>query len=90
MALVIKKPLSQRQNEYATSIAEDTSLLQNPQVKGRSRMTIEVRLGEKEILAAALDSIKKKKKIEYLNQELSTSPSEGSTKEGTIVKRRKL
>lgn len=89
MALVIKKLLSQRQNEHATSIAEDTLLLQNPQLKGWLRMAIEVRLGEKEMLAAALDSIQKKK-MEYLNQALSTSLSEESAKEGTIIKRRKL
>lgn len=88
MALVIKKLVSQRQNAYATSIAEDTLLLQNARVKGRLRMAIEVRLGEKQILAMALDCIQKK--IEDLNQELSTSPNTEFTNEATITKRRKL
>lgn len=88
MALLIRKLLSQRQCSYATSIAEDTLILQNPQVQGRLRMAVEIRLGEKEILAITLDSIKKR--IEDLNKERSTSPDLKSTEEGTTIKRRRL
>ena len=56
-ALVLKKVLIQRRASFDTSIAEDVALLQDESVKGRIRMAVEVRLGEKEILAAALVSV---------------------------------
>lgn len=56
-ALVLRKVLIQRRASYGSSIAEDVALLQSESVKGRTRMAVEVRLGEKEILAAALDSV---------------------------------
>ena len=56
-ALVLRKILIQRRAAYGTSIAEDAALLQDESVKGRTRMAVEVRLGEKEILAAALDFV---------------------------------
>lgn len=56
-ALVLKEILIQRRHSYGTSIAEDVFLLQNESIRGRTRMAVEVRLGEKEILAAALDSV---------------------------------
>lgn len=48
--------LMQRLIEYPMTIAQDTELLKNTNLKRRHRMAIEVRLGEKEILAMALDA----------------------------------
>ena len=72
-ALVLRKVLSQRRTSYGTSIAEDVALLQDESVKGRTRMAVEVRLGEKEILAAAIDSVEKQ--IGAHSSEFSTSVS---------------
>lgn len=72
-ALVLRKVLSQRRSSYGTSIAEDVALLQDESVKGRTRMAVEVRLGEKEILAAAVHSVEKH--IRAHNSEFSTSVS---------------
>lgn len=88
MALVIEKLLSRHQNAYDTSIAEDASILRNPQVQGRLRMAIEVRLGEKELLAAALDMIKKR--IRDLDPEYSVLSKEGSVEGVAIAKRKNL
>ncbi len=83
MALVLKKIINHRINTYKTSVAEDAVLLQDSTLQGRARMATEVRLGEKEILVAALDSVKKRinslsttVSSYSLNQEL---PERGST-----------
>lgn len=60
VASVLGKAIRRRQNDYATSIAEDNALLRFTKIQGRRRMAIEVRLGEKEILASSLDLIDKK------------------------------
>lgn len=73
IALVLRKVLIQRRASYGTSIAEDVSLLRDESVKGRTRMAIEVRLGEKEILAAAIGSVEKH--IAAHNSDFSTSVS---------------
>ena len=53
LGFVLKKIISLRQSAYSTTIAEDHALLKDKAIKGRHRMAIEVRLGEKEILAMA-------------------------------------
>ncbi len=60
LALVLRKIISSRQSAYKTTIAEDAALLGDATVQGRRRMAIEVRLGEKEILALASDEIEKR------------------------------
>ena len=60
LALVLRKIISSRQSAYKTTIAEDAALLEDATVQGRRRMAIEVRLGEKEILALAGDEIEKR------------------------------
>ena len=60
LALVLRRIISSRQSAYKTTIAEDTALLGDATVQGRRRMAIEVRLGEKEILALASDEIEKR------------------------------
>lgn len=60
LALVLRKIISSRQSAYKTSIAEDAALLGDATVQGRQRMAIEVRLGEKEILALASEEIEKR------------------------------
>lgn len=74
-ALVLRKVLIQRRDLYGTSIAEDVALLQDESINGRTRMAVEVRLGEKEILAAALDSAEKL--IATHSSEFSMSVSDG-------------
>lgn len=53
LGLLLKEIISHRQKAYKTTRAEDLALLEDPTVQGRWRMAIEVRLGEKEILAMA-------------------------------------
>ena len=60
LALVLRKIVSSRQSAYKTTIAEDAALLGHATVQGRRRMAIEVRLGEKEILALASEVIDKR------------------------------
>ena len=54
--LALKSVILKRKQSYRTTIAEDVSLLENS-VSGRRRMAIEVRLGEKEILALAAEEL---------------------------------
>lgn len=89
IALVLKEIVVQRRNRYGTSIAEDNALLRNNQVQGRFRMAIEVRLGEKEILADALAFIQQR--IDGLGQEALLVTSTQRSREDTITsKRRKI
>lgn len=60
LASVLRKIISSRQSAYKTTIAEDAALLGEDTVQGRRRMAIEVRLGEKEILALASEEIDKR------------------------------
>ena len=46
---------SELKRQYATSRAEDEDLLENPDIQGRLRMAIEVRLAEKDLLDSASD-----------------------------------
>jgi hypothetical protein len=88
-ALLLRKIFIQRRDLYRTSIAEDITLLQNNSVEGRTRMAIEVRLGEKEILAAALDSVGSF--IVNHRPELSVTFSSGdNTMEMPTTKRRRI
>ena len=51
---ILREVLHDRQTQYPTSLMNDVKLLQDKSIKGRHRMAIEVRLGEKRILAEAL------------------------------------
>ena len=55
--LVLREIIATRQQAYETTIAEDHGLLEDVTIQGRRRMAIEVRLGEKEILAMAAEEI---------------------------------
>ena len=57
MGLALKDILLERFKAYKTTMAEDAALLSNDKQPKRRRMAIEVRLGEKEILAQALASL---------------------------------
>ena len=57
---VLKEIILSRQKAYKTTIAEDYDLLNDAALQPRRRMAIEVRLGEKEILALAADHFDKK------------------------------
>lgn len=86
-ALVLRKVLIKRRASYGTSIAEDVALLQDESIKGRTRMAVEVRLGEKEILAAALDSVEKH--IGTHNSGFSTSVSNEESMAGAPGNKRR-
>ena len=84
VALVLMKIIVGRLKSYNTSIAEDVVLLRDSELDG---MAIEVRLGEKEILAAALDCVRAR--IEALSREdLAASSDQESTKGNYAKKRR--
>ena len=53
LGLVLNEIISHKQRAYQTTMEEDIALLNESTVLGRRRMAIEVRLGEKEILAMA-------------------------------------
>ena len=57
--LAFRDAIAQRLTMYATTIAQDTEMLQDRRLKRRQRMAVEVRLGEKEILATTLDATTK-------------------------------
>ena len=56
-AHLLRQVLIDRRNDYKSTIAEDVALLQDKGLTKRLRMAVEVRLGEKEIIAAAVDSL---------------------------------
>lgn len=57
IAQLLIQVLTVRRNDFKTTMAEDVALLQDKALPKRHRMAIEVRLGEKEIIATALDSM---------------------------------
>ncbi|KAL9129133.1 MAG: hypothetical protein Q9217_002343 [Psora testacea] len=57
--LVFRDAITRRKDVYATTIAQDIEILGTTRLKNRHRMAVEVRLGEKEILAVALDAASK-------------------------------
>ena len=84
---LLQEVIRYRQKEYCTSIAEDVNLLQQPAVQGRHRLAIEIRLGEKEILASTLLYAKKKmeKEADIASSKTSTtSLGNQSAKRGKI------
>ena len=83
---LLREVLKYRQKEYSTSIAEDVMFLQDVAVQGRHRIAIEIRLGEKEILASTLQYAEKK-----IETEAVIAPSRRSTlnSETYSAKRRK-
>lgn len=88
-ALVLRQIIFQRRQLYDTSIAEDVALLKSDSIEGRARMAVDVRLGEKEILAAALDLVDKL--IANHKPEFLMPLSSGDyTTEVSTVKRRKM
>lgn len=52
-AEVVAKAIEARMAQYATSVEEDQELLRKEETNGRSRMAVEVRLGEKRLLMEA-------------------------------------
>lgn len=82
LCLVLKDIIKRRLDTYATPIAQDVNILQNMTLQKRHRMAIEVRLGEKEILAAAADEI---------DQSITAIEARGTTeKRGEKLKRKRL
>ena len=55
VAWVLKEVLAERQKDYATSIDEDRKILEQPDLRTRLRLAVDVRLGEKLILHEALE-----------------------------------
>jgi len=67
---IFKTALVSRLAEYSTTAAEDEKLLRD--ATGRKRMAIEVRLGEKRILQAALELVGQELKDNHLEGERQT------------------
>ena len=94
IASVLRKVIIKRQEEYCTSVAQDAMLLRNAELNARHRMAIEVRLGEKEILAATLQYLDRQ--IESLSEELAVSKDHSAEEEARQgqghngMKRRKI
>lgn len=55
---VMLEAVVRRREQYATSLEHDLELLEQPDTRGRLRSAIEVRLGEKKILAAAEERLR--------------------------------
>ena len=94
MGLALKEILLERFKAYKTTMAEDAVLLSNDKQPKRLRMAIEVRLGEKEILAQALDSLQRQ--LIDIHDGKGTEKSDEITESAEInpvakrVKKRKL
>lgn len=89
MALALKKIIIWHMNTYQTSLAEDAVLLQYSALERRVRMAVEIRLGEKEILATALQYVEKR--LVALNPPLSlSSQSKELPEQGSAAKKRRL
>lgn len=89
MALALKKIIIWHLNTYQTSLAEDTVLLKYSALQRRVRMAIEIRLGEKEILATALHYVEKI--LVTLGRPLSSSSqSKELPVQGSAAKKRRL
>ena len=59
---VLRHVIRARQGEYSTTIAEDVQYLISDDLPLRRRQAIEVRLGEKQLLASAMDYLEQKRK----------------------------
>ena len=57
MGVALREVLLTHLKSYKTTIAEDTALLQDDHLAKRLRMAVEVRLGEKELVAIAMDGL---------------------------------
>ena len=91
VAKVLSKALADRQSEYITSIAEDTELLKNSKADRRHQMAIEVRLGEKLIIANALSYLNRKRESLSANSNMNGDAIGKPTSQGSQhAKRRKL
>lgn len=89
MALTLKKIIIWHMNTYQTSLTEDAVLLQSSALQRRARMAIEIRLGEKEILAAALDYVENR--LAALGQPVAlSSHNKELTEHGSATKKRRL
>lgn len=89
MALTLKKIIIWHMNTYQTSLTEDAVLLQSSALQRRARMAIEIRLGEKEILAAALDYVENR--LAALGQPVAlSSHNKELPEQGSATKKRRL
>ena len=57
VSVILRNVLNQRMMQYPTTIAEDRSILERPAIGKRHSMAVQVRLGEKEILASWLHEL---------------------------------
>lgn len=87
---LLRETVRQRQREYSTTLAEDVRLLQDNMIQGRRRVAIEIRLGEKEILASTLQYTDRR--AQYLSLDSATGPEtkDGLASNGHISKRKKI
>lgn len=92
-AQLLTQVLTERRNDYETTIAEDVVLLRDNALPKRHRMAIGVRLGEKEIIATALSTVQnyiakvQSEDEAYNDDELSQRDADGKTDNG---KKRKI
>lgn len=89
MVLALKKIINWHMNTYQTSLAEDAVLLQNSTLQRRARMAVEIRLGDKEILAAALQYIEKRL-VALVQPLILSSQSKGLPERDSAAKKRRL
>ena len=87
---LLREIVIQRQRDYSTTVAEDIMLLQDNLTQGRQRVAVEIRLGEKEILASTLQYAERR--AEYLSLDSSTSleTKDELALNGQISKRKKI
>ena len=93
-AYLLRYVLTERRRVYKSTIADDVAILQNESLQKRSRMAIEVRLGEKEIITQTLDTLNQK--IESMEQCKTTINGsqvplqDAHNKERNSIKKRKI
>ena len=82
---ILKAVLIKRQTQYSTTISKDIKLLEAADLAKRHRLAVEVRLGEKELLAAALQEVEK-----VLKKTRTQTGGRRQEVQNTAVKRQKL
>ncbi|KAL9123299.1 MAG: hypothetical protein Q9187_000138 [Circinaria calcarea] len=87
---LLHEVVRKRQQEYSSTIAEDVKLLQDKMIQGRQRMAIEIRLGEKEILAATLQYTEQRAECLSFESTTSSHAKEELNSNRHISKRRKI
>ena len=89
IGLVLREVLLTHLKYYKTTIAEDIALLQDDHLSRRLRMAVEVRLGEKELVAMALEGLQHRMENMLGGLERADGPRESEDESSQAVQSKK-